>query len=45
MLDSLEKKTFLPYKKYKWMGWMWHPERKNKFDSKDMKRIKDLFEN
>ena len=28
-----------------WEGWMWHPERKNKFDLKDMKRIKDLFEN
>jgi putative glutamine amidotransferase len=26
-----------------WEGWMWHPERENRFDDFDVTRFKDLF--
>ena len=28
-----------------WEGWMWHPEREEKFSSRDIRRIRFLFEN
>lgn len=28
-----------------WEGWMWHPEREEKFSSRDTRRIRSLFEN
>jgi putative glutamine amidotransferase len=26
-----------------WEGWMWHPEREEVFNPKDLQRIRDLF--
>ena len=26
-----------------WEGWMWHPEREENFDARDVQRIKDVF--
>ena len=26
-----------------WEGWMWHPERNEKFEQQDLERIKNLF--
>ena len=26
-----------------WEGWMWHPEREEKFSARDVQRVKDLF--
>ena len=26
-----------------WEGWMWHPEREQVFDSRDLRRLKELF--
>lgn len=31
------------HKKFKWEGWMWHPEREKIFSMKSLKRIKRIF--
>jgi putative glutamine amidotransferase len=28
---------------YPWEGWMWHPEREERFDVRDVKRLRNLF--
>jgi putative glutamine amidotransferase len=28
---------------YPWEGWMWHPEREETFDDRDVKRLRNLF--
>ncbi len=28
---------------YSWEGWMWHPEREERFDVRDVKRLRNLF--
>ena len=33
----------IKHKKYKWMGWMWHPERDKVFNSKLLKISKNFF--
>ncbi len=33
----------ISHKKYKWLGWMWHPERDKKFNKKLIKIAKDFF--
>ena len=32
------------HKKNNWLGWMWHPERVNKFDEKTKKIIRSFFD-
>ena len=31
------------HKKFKWEGWMWHPEREKNYHKQDLKRLKRLF--
>ncbi len=31
------------HKKFKWEGWMWHPEREKIFSTESLKRIKRIF--
>tara|TARA_X000000950_G_C13768548_1_gene599937 strand:+ start:128 stop:739 length:612 start_codon:yes stop_codon:yes gene_type:complete len=31
------------HKKFKWEGWMWHPEREKTFSTESLKRIKKIF--
>ena len=31
------------HKIYRWEGWMWHPERENKFNIQDIKRVKAIL--
>ena len=31
------------HKRFKWEGWMWHPERDKIFSNKSLKRIKKIF--
>tara|TARA_B100000902_G_scaffold347654_1_gene355079 strand:+ start:10607 stop:11224 length:618 start_codon:yes stop_codon:yes gene_type:complete len=33
----------IKHNKYKWMGWMWHPEREKKFDKKLINIAKKFF--
>ncbi len=33
----------ISHKKYKWLGWMWHPERDKKFNKKLIKIAKSFF--
>ena len=33
----------IKHKNYKWLGWMWHPERAKKFDRKLLKIAKLFF--
>ena len=33
----------IKHKELPWEGWMWHPEREEKFQEEDIKRIKNLF--
>ncbi len=33
----------ISHNRYKWMGWMWHPEREKKFDKKLINIAKKLF--
>ena len=28
---------------YPWEGWMWHPEREESFDDRDLTRLRNLF--
>jgi GMP synthase-like glutamine amidotransferase len=28
---------------FPWEGWMWHPEREERFDARDVNRLKKLF--
>ena len=33
----------IKHKAFPWEGWMWHPERENKFCAKDIGRFKDIL--
>ena len=33
----------IKHKSLPWEGWMWHPEREEKFLKEDINRIKNLF--
>lgn len=33
----------IKHKKYRWEGWMWHPEREKNFNDHDIRRIRNLF--
>lgn len=34
----------IAHKSMNWEGWMWHPERENKFSEQDLERIRLLFD-
>jgi gamma-glutamyl-gamma-aminobutyrate hydrolase PuuD len=33
----------IQHKERRWEGWMWHPERENPFEARDINRIKSIF--
>ena len=33
----------IKHKKLQWEGWMWHPERENQFNARDIERLGDLL--
>ena len=46
ILCTCEKKSIeaIKHKKYKWLGWMWHPERDKIFDKKLISIAKNFFD-